>query len=273
MAEKTSQPWTVLNLLNWAKDYLARAGVESSRLSAEVLLAHVLRCERIQLYTRYDYQPAPAELAAFRGKLQQAARHEPIAYLIGRKEFYSLGFRVTRDVLVPRVETEILVAEAISHLGRLGRAGFMWDCCTGCGCVAIAVAVHFKDASVLATDVSAEAVAVARENAERHKVTGRVTCGIADLLTLPADWQGPHAFDVITANPPYVADGDEVAKCVTREPAAALRAGADGLDFIRRIVAGAPAFLKAGGTLIMEFGYDQADAVRDLVAATGQFAE
>ncbi len=273
MADAARETWTVLKLLNWTKEYLARAKVEEVRVAAEVLLAHALGCRRIDLYARFDYEPAPEQLAGFRGLVKRAADLEPVAYLVGHKEFYSLDFRVTPDVLVPRPETESLVTEAIGHLERLGRAGRVWDVCTGSGCVAVAIASQRPDAAVLATDVSAPAVEVAAANADAHGLAERVRCRVADLLTLPDDCADLAPFDVITANPPYVADGDPIGPTVDREPHVALYAGATGLDVIRPLIAGAGVHLAPGGAFIMEFGLGQADAVRDLIVATDPFTE
>ena len=273
MNSKPEAPWTVLRLLNWTKEYFAQAGLEEPRLAAEVLLAHALGLERIQLYAGFDHQPPPEQLASFRDMVQRARQHEPIAYLVGSKEFYSLKFKVTPDVLIPRPETEALVAEAVAHLKSLGRDGLVWDVCTGSGCVAIAVAKQVPAVRVLATDVCDAAVAIACENARTHGVQDRLRCRQADLLTLPADCDDLAAFDVITANPPYVAQGEKVAETVQHEPKLALYAGADGLDAIRPIVRDAPGLLRDGGSLILEFGYAQADAVRDLIVAGGRFEE
>jgi release factor glutamine methyltransferase len=266
-------PWTVLRLLNWTRDYLAKAGIESPRLAAEVLLAHALGCKRIELYTRHDYLPSAEQLTTFRDAVQKAREHQPIAYLVGEKEFYSLRFRITPDVLIPRPETEALVAEALAHLKARGGQGRVWDVCTGSGCVAVAIAHEAPQSQVLATDVSPAAVAVAQANAELNKVADRVRVRQADLLALPDDCGEMAPFDVVTANPPYVAQGQEVAPSVRHEPAMALYGGLDGLDFIRRIIADAPARLAGGGLLAMEFGQGQGDDVRDLLVATGQFAE
>ncbi len=273
MATEGSQTWDVLRLINWTKDYFTKSGIDSARLCAEVLLAHTLKCRRIELYTRFAYIPTPAELDAYRALVKRAAAHEPVAYLVGEKEFYSLRFKVTPDTLVPRSETELLVANAIDHLKTLGRAGLVWDVCTGSGCVAVAVASQIKDATVLATDISPAAVAVAAENAASNAVAERVRCRVADLLMLPPDCSDLKDFDVITGNPPYIAEGAPVAPEVQHEPEVALRGGKDGLVFLRRVIADAPAFLRPGGILTLEFGYDQADAVRDLIVATGSFAE
>jgi len=273
MTSETSTPWTVLRLLNWTKDYLAKVNIEEPRLSAEMLLAHVLKCRRIELYTRFDYQPTAVELETYRALVQRAHGFEPVAYLVGAKEFYSLPFKVTSDVLVPRAETEILVGEALEHLKKAGRPGLVWDVCTGSGCVAVAVAHGAKDATVLATDISPTAVAVAQENAAANGVSDRVRCRVADLLMLPEDCPDLKDWDVITANPPYVALNQGITETVKHEPPVALWGGKDGLDLVRPLVASAGNLLRADGILAMEFGFGMADAVRDLIVATGQFAE
>lgn len=267
------QPWTVLRLINWTKEYFVKADISDARLAAEMLLAHVLKCRRIELYTRFEYLPTPEELTAYRELIARAKQHEPVAYLVGEKEFYSLPMKVTGEVLVPRPETEALVSEAVGHLRALGRPGRVWDVCTGSGCVAVAIAWQAKDAAVLATDVSPTAIEVAAQNVATHKVGGRVRCRQADLLSLPPDCEDWRQCDVLTANPPYIGQGDPVAEEVRHEPPVALFAGPEGLDLIRPLVAGAGAFIVPGGKFVMEFGFTQADAVRDLIVATGAFAE
>ncbi len=273
MTTAPAEPWTILRLLNWTKEYFVKGEVGDPRLSAEILLAHVLGCKRIELYTRFDYQPATAQLDAYRELVSRARQHEPIAYLAGRREFYSLEFRVTKDVLIPRPETELLVAHAVEHLKALGRPGQMWDACTGSGCVAVAAASCVADLTVLATDISEPAVKVAAQNAALNKVDGRVRCRTADLLTLPEDCGDLKDFDVITANPPYIVAGQPIGESVKHEPALALYAGKEGFELISPIVAAAPKFLRPGGLLAMEFGMDQADGIRDLMLATGEFNE
>ncbi len=278
MAE-TDQTWTVLHLINWTKDYFAKGGIEDARLAAEVLLAHVLKCKRIDLYARFEHVPEPDRLAVYRDMVARAGKHEPVAYLAGHKEFYSLEFKVTPEVLIPRPETETLVSEAIAHIKQLSRPGRVWDVCTGSGCVAVAIASQVKDAEVLATDISPTAIEVAAGNVAAHGLTGRVTCRQADLLDLPADCEAWAQLDVLTANPPYVAEGDEVAESdevaedVRREPGVALYAGSDGLAVIRPLLARAPELLVPGGLLAMEFSFTQADAVRELIVAGGAFDE
>jgi release factor glutamine methyltransferase len=275
MSNESAGPWTVLKLLEWTKKFFADAGVDEPRLCAEVLLAHVLGCQRIELYTRFDYAPDPEQLASYRQFVKRAADHEPTAYLVGYREFYSLKFKVTPDVLIPRPETEQLVAEAEAHLKALKRPGLMWDICTGSGCVAIAAATQVDDLHVLATDICPRAVALARANAEAHNVASRLRCGVADLASIPdncGDLQD-RRFDVITANPPYVADGDTVAESVEHEPRTALYAGGDGLDCIRKLLPQIPPLLPPGGVFVMEFGLGQQDPIADLIAKTDQFGE
>ena len=273
MTSDASQPWTVLRLINWTRAYFDRAEVESPRLSAEILLAHVLGCSRIDLYTRFGEAPSDEQRTAFRELVRRAAEHYPVAYLVGVKEFYSLPIKVTPDVLIPRSETEILVGEAIAHLSAQAGAKALWDACTVSGCIAAAVARQISDVTVLATDISSEAVAVAAENAAAHGLAERVCCCVADLLALPEDWDGPKQFDAITANPPYVAEPDDVAENVRHEPSVALYAGQDGLALLRPLVAAAPGFLRPGGALIFEFAWNQADAVRDLIVENPDLTE
>lgn len=268
-----AEQWTVMKLLDWTKAFFAESNVQSPRLAAEVLLAHTLGCQRIELYARFDQMPDDAQRTKFRELVRGAAQHQPIAYLVGYKEFYSLRMKVTPDVLVPRSETEMLVTEAVAHLRALQRDVTAWDVCTGSGCVAVAVASQVQTARVLGTDISPEAVAVAGENAAAHGAADRTEFRTADLLALPEDCAAMSPFDVITANPPYVCDGDEVAPCVHHEPAGALYAGSDGLDCLRPLISAAGEFLHPGGALILEFGLGQADAVRDMIVSTGAMAE
>ncbi len=268
-----TDPWTVLKLLDWTREHFEKKQVPSARLIAEMLLSHVLGCQRIELYARHDHQPDAQQLAAYRQLVRRAADHEPVAYLVGQKEFYSLSFQVTPAVLIPRPETEQLVDLALGRLSPLDRPATLWDVGTGSGCVAIAAAKNLDSLTVLATDVSDDAVAVAAANAERLGVADRVRCRVADLLQRPADCDDLTSFDAVVANLPYIANGEGVAESVKHEPGLALRGGADGLDLLRPLVAGAPDLLSIGGVLIMEFGFTQGDDVRDLIADTDRFDE
>jgi release factor glutamine methyltransferase len=204
--------------------------------------------------------------------VRRAGEGEPVAYIVGHKEFFSLPFRVTPAVLIPRPETEILVDQAVNEL-RLRKGGVCWDACTGSGCVAVAIAANMPEARVLATDISPEAVAIAAENAEANDVADRVTTAVTDLLSMPDAWDAEPLFDVITANPPYVADEDKVGHGVDREPVIALRSGPTGLEIMRKLVPQAPPLLKDEGLLCVEFGMGQADEVRDIIMDTGAFDE
>lgn len=262
-----------MRLLDWTKSYFTQAGLESPRLCAEVLLGASLGCERIELYARFNHEPTEVELAKFRDWVNRAAKGEPVGYLVGTKEFYSIPFRVTPDVLIPRPETELLVEHAVEYLRRREGKSTVWDVCTGSGCVGIAIAHNVKTANVLVTDISKAAIIIAAENAESNGVGNRITCAVADLLSTPPQWTHPVEFDVITANPPYVGDTDEVGFSVDHEPVSSLRAGPDGLNVIRPLIEQAPGAVKSGGLFCMEFGSGQADAVRDLLVASGEFEE
>jgi release factor glutamine methyltransferase len=268
----TNQPWTVLRLINWTREYFERQGMDQPRLSAEVLLAHVLECPRLALYTQFERVPSEPKLAAYRELVKRAAAHEPIAYLVGHREFYSLDFIVTPDVLVPRPETELLAERAIDFLRERENPHY-WDACTGCGAVPVAVGKHTPAARILASDISTKALAIARRNLERHGLLDRTTLTVASLLELPPELKGLGPFDAITANPPYVSDAQmaELPETVKYDPPLALRAGPEGLDFIRPILEQAPRRLAAGGLLAVEIGFGQAEAVWAIVNQVGQY--
>lgn len=274
MASEAAE-WTIVRLLDWTKDYFVRAHLEEPRLCAEVLLAHVLGCPRLGLYTQFSRQPAPEQLETFRQLIKQAAGGQPIAYIVGQREFYSLPFRVTPDVLIPRPETELLVDAVLEVAKAATGTVHHWDLCTGSGCVAIASAHYAANLKVLATDISEKALAVAAENAAANHVTDRVSFAQADLLSLPpvaADWP---AFDVITANPPYVSQAQmkDLPKVVLAEPVLALEAGATGLECIEPIVRDAAKFLRPGGKLAIEMGMGQAGPVYQLLQNAGSYQD
>ncbi|MBK8915752.1 MAG: peptide chain release factor N(5)-glutamine methyltransferase [Phycisphaerales bacterium] len=276
-SENSATAWTVERLLAWTREHLTRRGVESPRLCAEILLADALRCERIHLYARHDSTPEPDALARFREAVRKAGEGAPIAYLTGRKEFFSLAFEVNPDVLIPRPETELLV-ERVIHRARHGDGPVrdILDVGTGSGCIAIALAKHLPEARLFASDVSGAALAVARRNAERHGVAERVQFREGPLLdpwaarggSTDPDAASPAEFDVIVSNPPYIATTAKalVARNVLDfEPHTALFAGADGLDVIRSLIPAAAKHLRPGGRLLLEIGFDQAPAVRALL--------
>ena len=265
------EQWTVRRLLGWTGEYFARASLDESRLAAEVLLGHVLGCERVQLYARFDQAVGDEQRAAYRQLVRRAADGEPVAYLTGEKEFYSLPIAVTPDVMVPRPETELLVDVALAAAREAGGPSRLWDVCTGSGCVAVAAARYAEQLAVLATDVSPPAVEVARTNVRRHALEGRVLVARADLLALPDDAREMAPFDVIAANPPYVTDAQmaDLPPQVRREPQLAVRAGPTGLEFIAPIIRDAPRHLRAGGTLAVEFGAGQAGGVYEILDRAG----
>jgi release factor glutamine methyltransferase len=273
--KQTDVAWTTLEVLNWTSQRFGEAGMESARLEAQVLLAHALGCTRVQLYTGFDKPLGEEELARIRGLIKRRLGGEPMAYLIGEQEFWSLPFWVDPAVLVPRHDTETvvqLVLDAIDSRGAGERAAprRVVDLCTGSGILAVTLARELPGARVIATDVSPEAAAVARRNAERHAVTDRVEVRVGDLL---APLAGEAPFDVVVSNPPYVATGDlaGLSAEVKREPRLALDGGPDGLDLVRRLVAGLPPLVAAGGLIAIEHGFDQGDAARAIVDASGAF--
>ena len=249
------------------RDLLAAASqrLGGARLDAELLLAHALGVSRARLYAWPEHEPEPMQREAFDRLVAARERGEPIAYLTGRREFWSLDLAVTPDVLIPRHETELLVELALDRIAR-DRDVRVADLGTGSGAIALALARERPLARVTATDASAAALDVARRNAAR--------LGIGNVAFAVGDWYaalGDARFDLIISNPPYIAAGDaHLAQGDLRfEPAAALASGADGLDAIRRIVADAPEHLADGGALLLEHGFDQSLRVRALLDAAG----
>lgn len=257
--------WTIKALLTWTTDFLTSKGVEAAKREAELLLAHVLQTTRTDLFMRYDEQPADAERTKFRELITRRVAGWPVAYLVGSRGFYLLDFEVDPAVLVPRPDTETLVLEALNRLKPL-TAPAVLDIGTGSGCIAISLAHQKKDAHVTATDVSPDALAVAKRNAAKHGVAERMTFRQGDLFgALPAG----ATFDMVVSNPPYIAQGEfaSLAPDVRdHEPRIALDGGPDGLAFYRRITAGVGPLLKPGGSLLLEIGWTQEDVVRALVA-------
>lgn len=245
-------------MLEWTTQYLKQHGSESPRLDAEVLLAHARRCQRIKLYTDFT-EPLPDDVrAAMRELVKRRAAAEPVAYLVGHREFFSLDFKVTRDVLIPRPETETLVLEVIERAKSL-LAPRILDIGTGSGCIAISLATQLTAAHVTAVDINPPTLRIAQENAERHNVTDRMRFLLGDLFA-PVP-QG-ETFDFIVSNPPYVAteEWDALPPDVRQhEPRSALDAGPGGLAVLSRLVTEAPPFLNPGGWLFLEFSPEQAE--------------
>lgn len=265
-----ADPWTVSRLLDWTREHFKQRGVESPRLCAEILLADALRCERLKLYTQFESAPPADVLDRFRTAVREVASGTPIAYVVGRKEFFSLTFEVTPAVLIPRPETELIVERLVSLARRSDwKPKTILDVGTGSGCIAIALAKHLPETRVLASDVSAEAVAVARRNAERNGVVERMEFRDGSLFApWSADERIPAHFDAIVSNPPYIGTDEKqhvAPNVLNYEPHVALFAGSDGLAIIRALIDGAAERLKTGGLLLMEVGFTHAPAVRELL--------
>ena len=270
-----SDPWTIRRLLDWTTDYLKSNGSDTARLDAEVLLANVRKCQRIMLYTAYDEVATDDARAAFRDLVRRRAEGEPVAYLVGYREFFSLDFKVDASVLVPRPETEYIVTTLIDLAKERASelpAPRILDIGTGSGILAVCGAKHVESASLVATDICPKALQIAKANAEKHDVADRIEFVASDVFSnLPAD----QMFDFIISNPPYIATSDSTveANVTKHEPNIALFAGDDGLGVIRRIVAESATRLNADGYLIMEIGETQSETVKDLLLATGDFGE
>ncbi len=263
-----TEEWTVRRVLEWTIGHLKKHGSDTARLDAEVLLAFARGCSRIQLYTAYDEILPDAARQKMRDLVKRRVNAEPVAYLVGTKEFYSLAFEVNRDVLIPRPDTELLVMEALRLVKEIPAPAIL-ELGVGSGCISTAIAVNSKTARMVGVELSPLTMAVAQRNLERHKVADCVELRCGDLF-------GPlkqgELFDVLVSNPPYIptAEIETLAPPVkNHEPHRALDGGADGLDIIRRIAAKAPAFVKPGGWVLIEFSPEQADAVLALFQLPG----
>ena len=259
-----AEEWTVLKLLRWTADYFAGKGVANGRLDAELLLAETLGLDRVGLYLNYDRPLVANELAPFRTLVERRARREPLAYILGRCEFWSLPFAVGPAVLIPRADTELLVEEALK---RLPSGGTLLDVGVGSGAIAVAIAHERPDARVTGIDCSPAALAMAEQNAEENGVAGRLNLRLGDLQQIDG---GP--YDLIVSNPPYIAEAEIptlMPEVRDYEPRLALRAGMDGLDCYRTLIPAAREQLKSAGWLLVEVGAGQADAVLALFSTAG----
>jgi release factor glutamine methyltransferase len=258
-----AETWTPLRLLGWTQGFLAGKGVDAPRLTAELLLAHALGCDRVRLYLDFDKPLGDPELARYRELVKRRAGGEPTAYLTGAREFFGHRLAVDARVLIPRPETEALVELALAALPEGGAA---LDLGTGSGALAIALQLGRPGAAVTAVEVSSAALEVARANAAALQAT---------VAFLEGDLYAPlppgSRFDVIVSNPPYLPSGElaGLQREVQREPRLALDGGADGLAVLRRVVAGAPARLKAGGLLLLEMHESHLDSLPALCRAAG----
>jgi release factor glutamine methyltransferase len=258
--------WTIQRLLAWTSDYFTRKSIDSPRLTAELLLAHTLGCDRVRLYMDYDRPIDKGERDRFRALIERRAEGEPAHYLLGYREFFGRRFEVDPRVLIPRPETELAVEAALKRLAADAR-GPVLDLCTGSGCIGLTLAAERSSLQVVAADQSEAALEVARKNAAELGVADRVELVAGDLF----EPLTRRAFALIVSNPPYVAAGAlaSLMREVQREPRLALDGGSDGLSVLRRIISEAPGWLEPGGSLILEIGDDQGEAVRSLLSSSG----
>ena len=249
-----SEAWTVKRLLEWTTDYFSKTGSSSSRLDAEILLAHVLDWQRINLYTGFDFQPNSDERAQYRSFIKHRAAGTPVAHLIGSKEFYSMDFLVNGDVLIPRPETEFAVVRSLDLMKtfEVNSEIQCLDLCTGSGAIGIALAAQEPRLKLTATDISRPALEVAKINVEKHNLSQRIRLIESDLFEAlsPND-----CFHVIVSNPPYIGTREKASlsrEVVDFEPNIALFSGEDGRNCSLDILRGAPTYLGPGGWLVME---------------------
>jgi len=262
------ETWTVGRLLNWTADFLRDKGAGSPRLDAEVLLAHARDCPRIELYTAFEEAATEPLREAFRDLVRRRAAGTPVAYLVGHREFFSLSFQVTPDVLIPRPESELLVVRVLDLAKPQvkDRVFKVADVGTGSGILAVCCAKHLPTCRVTAIDISPEALAVAQANAEQHGVAEQIEFVVSDLF---AEQTAAAEYDVIVSNPPYVAAAEMAgldADVRDYEPHLALDGGEQGTEVIERLIPQAAQRLRPGGWLLMEVGPSNATIVQQLVA-------
>lgn len=264
--------WTVLRVLQWTAAYFGRKGLDQARSSAEILLAHVLGMERIQLYLNFDRPLASDELASYRKVIQRRAAREPTQYITGIQEFWSLALEVTPAVLIPRPETEILVEKTLDLVRDSSKR--VLDLGTGSGAVAIALAHECPALHVTASDRSCAALQVATRNAIRHRLLDRIAMVASDLFDGFSHSNPP--FDVIVSNPPYIGEKEVpllAPEIIQYEPKTALLAGPEGLAAIRRIIREAPSYLSNQGSLLLEIGAGHAELLREELSTRSSFGD
>lgn len=261
--------WTIKKLLLWTTHYFQEHHLDSPRLDAELLLAHVLHKQRIYLYTDFDLIVEPSELSLYREYIKKRVSGISTAAIIGEKEFMGLTFKVNEDVLIPRPDTETWLEKVIQY-HRNEQGLYVADLGTGSGAILLSFLYYCKEDTGVGVDISEKALAVAEENGRNLKMDDRVTWRRGDYLTALEEGE---LFDGILTNPPYIPTGDirGLAEEVRHEPMNALDGGADGLTFYRKLAEGAAEHLKDGGFLAAEFGIHQAADVVNLLKETGKF--
>lgn len=270
--------WTIQKLLDWQVGFFTEKKIDSPRLTAEMLLCFVLGMKRIELYMHFDKVIEQSKLQQLRDLVKRCLANEPVQYLVGSCEFYSMTFKVSSDCLIPRPETELLVERAIEFLRTRAElpSQYVCDLCTGSGCIATAIAKNYKGGClVIATDICDKALAVAAENVARYNLAEKVKLLRGDLFEPIIEQLDVKEFDLIVSNPPYVSDSEYETlhpKVKNYEPKLALAAGVDGLDIYKRIIARAAEHLKNDGALMLEIGYQQGPVVKDMLEKTNAFA-
>ncbi len=266
------EAWTIISMLRWATAYFGRYGIDSPRATAEILLAHALGLSRIDLYVKHDLPLRPDELQRFRDLIKRRHRREPVAYIVGEKQFWGLDLAVDPSVLIPRPETEHLVEAALAHLPKDGEGPRQWvlDAGTGSGAIVLALAHERTRHVFIGVDRSPAAVAIAGKNARIHGLGDRVAFLAADWFSAFGGKSG--RFDLLVSNPPYIRSAALASlqpEIRGYEPRAALDGGADGLDAYRVLLPAARQLVRAGGTLLMEIGCDQRAGIEALAGRLG----
>ena len=270
MSSDQAQLWTVGRLLTWTTDYFSRHGSDTPRLDAEILLAEARQCARIELYTAFDEEADEQAKTAYRELVRRRAEGTPVAYLVGRREFYSLEFEVSSDVLIPRPETELVVVALLDMVKERSTSDTplkIADVGTGSGILAVCAAKHIPHAEVTALDLSRAALETARRNAQRHGVLDRIEMVEGDLL---APLSAERKFDYIVSNPPYVSTmemADLPTEVKDHEPHLALHAGPKGTEVIERLIPQAVARLMPQGGLLLEVSPMIATEVAQLISS------
>lgn len=267
--------WTIGRILQWTEQYFRNKGIEDGRLDGEVLLSHILGQPRIYLYTNYDKPLEQHELDAYRPLVMERVKGFSVAAIIGEKEFMGLPFHVTKDVLIPRPDTETLVEDILAVLPNDGEYRIL-DVCTGPGTILYSLLHYMPNATGMGLDISKDALQVAATNREKLEIGDRAKLCVSDLFSALASLGGyEESFDVITSNPPYIptTELETLAVEVKNEPSLALDGGEDGLDFYRRLVTDSATYLKSGGYLAVEIGMGQEEDVCVLAKATGFYGE
>lgn len=264
-----NKTWKIAPLLKTTEDYFKSKNIEPARLDAEVLLSSILKCERIRLYTDFEKILSDEELSAYRNLVKRRACGEPVAYILGEKEFYSIKFKVNKNVLIPRPETEHLVEETINIIKQYfpkNQTVKILDIGTGSGCIAVALAANLDNVSIIATDISEEALNTAAMNSVLNKVDEKIEFRMGNLFEPVKN----EKFDIIVSNPPYIAEDDKnVMEDVRKyEPHSALFAENNGMYFYENISSTAESFLNNKGVLVFEAGAGQADKISGLLRNT-----